>query len=133
MNIAYIYAIAGIAVSVVMAVLSLLNIKSEIISDAGHVIESFIDTVVALYVISGIRNIANKIGQTDMDTRGKKVFAVYAASIILASIVELAAAFMQGGPRIAVVAVLGAIVIVLTIAGYFMYLSYLSKAKKMLA
>lgn len=128
----YTYALINIVCSIILAVLSVLNLKNETISDLGNSIRSIIQMIVTLYVVYGIRSIARELGNHEMDERGKKVFFIYGVSIILSSAIQLVAAFLKGSAKIPVLAILGAAVLALAVVGYFMYLSYLGKAKKML-
>lgn len=129
----YTYALIGLIVTIVIEFLSFMKIGGDMVTDLGKVVSNFVQIVVTLYVIYGIRSLAEKLGDTEMAERGKKVFTIYSASVILASLVELGMAVLEGGTKTAVVGILGAVMLVLTIVGYVMYLRYLSSAKKMLA
>lgn len=129
----YIYALIGLIVSIVIEILSFMKVGGTMVTDLGKVVSNFVQIVVTLYVIYGIRSLSEKLGESAMAERGKKVFNVYAAAVILASVVELGMAVLQGSAKTVVVGILGAVMLVLTIVGYFMYLRYLSAAKKMLA
>ncbi|MBQ9823866.1 MAG: hypothetical protein IJM63_05165 [Solobacterium sp.] len=127
------YALAGLIIAVVLSILSMMNLSNSMIDDFGKIISNFVQIVVTLYVINGIRSLAEKLGESGIEGRGKKVFNIYAASVILASVVELLMTVLSGSARTIVVGILGALMLVLTVVGYIMYLRYLSAAKKMLA
>lgn len=128
----YIYALIGLVLSIALSVLSFMKV-SEMVSDLGKIVSNFIQMVVTFYVISGIKDLAEKLGDAEMVSRGKKTFNIYAAAIICASLVELAVSLLQDNAKTIVVGILGAVTLILTIAGYALYLIYLSRAKKMLA
>lgn len=128
----YIYAIIGLILSIALSILSYMKV-SDMVSDLGKLASNFIQMVVTFYVITGIKDLAEKLGDMDMVSRGKKTFNIYAAAIICASLVELAVSLLQDNARTLVVGILGAVTLILMIVGYALYLIYLSKAKKMLA
>lgn len=129
----YTYSLISLVISIVISVLSFMNIGGKMLTDLGSTVSDFIQTVVTFYVIYGVRNLAEKLGDSEMAERGTKVFWVYAAAIILASLVELAMGILQNTARTLVVGIFGAVMLVLMAVGYIMYLRYLSSAKKMLA
>lgn len=129
----YTYALIGLVLSVVFSILSYTKIGGDLLDDLVKLVSSFIQVVVTFYVITGIKSLSEKLGNTEMAARGKKTFNIYAAAIILASVVELAMTVLSGGLKTAVVGILGAVMLVLMVVGYILYLGYLSKAKKMLA
>ena len=129
----YTYALIGLVLSVVFSILSYTKIGGDLLDDLVKLVSSFIQVVVTFYVITGIKSLSEKLGNTEMVARGKKTFNIYAAAIILASVVELAMTVLSGGLKTAVVGILGAVMLVLMVVGYILYLGYLSKAKKMLA
>lgn len=128
----YIYALIGLVLSIALTILSYTKV-SDMVSDLGKIVSNFIQMVVTFYVITGIKDLAEKLGDTDMVSRGKKTFNIYAAAIICASLVELALTLLQDNAKTIVVGILGAVTVILTVIGYALYLIYLSRAKKMLA
>lgn len=129
----YTYAFIGLVASIVFSVLSYSKIGGSMMNDLGTIVSNFIQVVVTFYVISGIKNLADRLGNAEMVERGKKVFNIYAAAVILSSVVQLATAVLQDKMKMFVVGILGAVALILSIVGFILYMGYLSKAKKMLA
>jgi hypothetical protein len=61
------------------------------------------------------------------------VFNIYTVTLLLSSAVQLGMSVLSGDTKTVVVGILGAVMLVLTMIAYVMYLRYLSAAKKMLA
>ena len=92
------------------------------------------DLIVFIYTIQGIRSLAIKLGDKDIDRRGNNLFKILLVTIIVEFIANLIVVIFQGANTAIVIAGIIAIVcVLLTIIQYFMFLVYLVKAKKMLA
>ncbi len=128
----YTYALIGLIFSIVIAVLNYLKISGGMLSDFAETVSDLIEVLVSFYVITGIKSLAEKLGNKDMVNSGKKTFNIYAASTICASLVELLMKVLKGDTKMFVIGIFGAITLALIVVAYFLYLRYLGKAKKML-
>ena len=119
----------GIGASVLSSVLS----SNGTISDVFSWISSAANICVTLLIIQGICVLADKLGDPEMVDKGKRLAYMLLAVQVLALIASIISAIFQKSTSGLVTA--GAIVIIsaiIDIVAYFMYLGYLSKAKKML-
>lgn len=93
---------------------------------------SLMNIFVTIFVISGIVKLADRLNRGDISAKGTNVLKILIAVNVLALVASFIASVM-GGPVASGVALALAIVsAVLTVVQYIMYLSLLSKAKKML-
>ena len=115
--------IAGLVVSAIGSFLSDTSIKT-VFSSIGDVI----NLAVTCFIIQGIRNLADKLNNGDMNAKGATIFKIIIvvnAIIIIASIIAIFSKTIAG--------ILTVVSAVLNIVQYIIFLTYLSKAKKMLA
>ena len=96
-------------------------------------LSSLLTLFVYIFVIVGIVKMADQMNRGDVSARGSNVLKLVIVINILALIASLIASIMGGVTASVVASVLFVVALVLNIVQYFMYLSFLSKAKKMLA
>ncbi len=126
-------AVISLAVTVVAVILKALNIENKMISDLMDVVTNIADTAVTFYIVQGIINLAGKLNNKDMVGRGKKVFTIFAITVIGAAAINLVAKMVaKDSPAFAVTAIIALVVAVLSLVGYIAYLRYLDNAKTML-
>lgn len=111
------------------------SMNNDFMSSLMTSISTIADLIIFIYTIQGIRSLALKLGDKDMDRRGNTLFKVLLVVIIIEFIVNVIVAIFQGANiAVAVIAaILSVAGVVLTIIQYIMFLVYLAKAKKMLA
>ncbi len=91
-------------------------------------------TFVTCHVILGIISLADQLGDDAVAEKGRSLFKVIIAVYVIAIIGVASYTFVLINPALAVIAyVIVCISMVVSIVSYFLYLSLLSKAKKMLA
>lgn len=95
--------------------------EDSIISD----IPSLLNIFVFLFTVSGISNLARKLGREDMASFGTKILGLQIILSILSFVLQV---FKTGSME----NVLSVVAILLTAIVYIIYLIYLAKAKKML-
>ena len=88
--------------------------------------------LVTIFVISGIMNLAEKLGDSAMVEKGKKIYYIIICVNVLALIANIIVSIFGGMTVSMIAAILAIIAAILSIIQYFFYLSYLAKAKKML-
>ena len=92
------------------------------------------DLCVTCHVILGIISLADQLGDDAVAEKGRSLFKVIIAVYVIAIIGVASYTFVLINPALAVIAyVIVCISMVVSIVSYFLYLSLLSKAKKMLA
>jgi hypothetical protein len=91
------------------------------------------EMVAFLYTIQGIRKLAVRIGDTEMDNKGVNLFKIMLVVIVFEFIGNLIVLIFGGQTASVIAAIVYLAAVVLTIVEYVLFLTYLSKAKKMLA
>lgn len=126
---ALIFTIIGIAASVLSSSFS----KNETVSSFIQILVNFSELFVSLFVVQGIMALAARMNNNDMVERGNKVRWWLVITFAIPSLIKLVSAVLVLKNMETVAGVLSLIAAVLTLIAYFIYLSYLAKAKKMLA
>ena len=132
-NKGFIFAVCALVLTVVSAIVSSIwgtTIADEIVSAVTRIMQM----LVTLFVINGISNLADKLGETQIAAGSKKFYGFY-AFLMCVSIVLGIVGPLVGIGSVASIAT-GIIAMVSSIAmfvAYIIYLVYLGKAKKMLA
>ena len=126
---ALIFTIVGIAASVLASSFS----KNETVSSFIQILVNFSELFVSLFVVQGIMALAARMNNSDMVERGNKVRWWLVITFAIPSLIKLISAVLMLKKAEAVAEVLALVAAVLTLVAYFIYLGYLSRAKKMLA
>lgn len=126
-------ALIAIIVSLVAAVIAGIFSSNGLVQSICQIIQNVMNLAVTLFVINGVTNLAEKMNNTEVWSKGrnllKVIVCIYALSLI-ASFISL----IFGGIFMSVTAaILALIAAVLDVISYFLYLSLLNKGKKMLA
>lgn len=126
---ALLWLVIGIAGSAVTGLFS----GNGTVSLLGSLLGTISSVLSTYYVISGVMKLADKMGNAEVRDKGGRVIqiyiAVYVLSLVLTIIKTFAGGSDMGAVASGVVAISSAI---LRIVAYILYLSMLSKAKKML-
>lgn len=123
---------ALIAYFVIYVIISIAFGNSDI-KGYGNAVSTFFDLLVTVLMIQGIINLANKLQNGEVATKGLLVFKLIICVNILAIIVRIIDAVTKNIFGRTVEVIIAIAIIVLSVAKYLIYLSLLSKAKKMLA
>ena len=83
---------------------------------------------VTLFIIQGIRNLADKMNNGEVSAKGQKIFMLITCIYVIILIAQIVALFSA-----AIAGVIAIIAYVLSIIQYIVFLTYLAQAKKMLA
>ncbi len=134
-------ALYGVIAGIVFAILGSIFVNiSPMVSNLMQTLGTVADIFVLIYVIQGVRNLAVKLGNTQMDVKGDKLLKLILAVIILELIANIIATIYSGSVNqvalsvgMTISGVFAITAAVLQVVEYIMYLSYLAKAKKMLA
>ena len=119
------FAVAGIVVNALNAVLT-----SEIIQRIASTFAPVAEVLLIYYVVSAIRSLADKLGDSDMVQRAKGVITIVYVTFCVGILAQVLGQFVLTGKVADVVEIVG---YVLEIVEFVVYLSYLAKAKKMLS
>ena len=125
---ALIFAVIGLVAAGVASVFS-----TGVTGSIMQIVSNFANLMVTLYVVQGIVNLAAKLNDSDMVARGNKARWILTIAYCLPIIASLVASILAINKAGVAAAVIGLITALLTLVAYFIYLAYLSAAKKMLA
>lgn len=128
-KIAFYFIFIGIIASVVGGIFSTNTTVTNIVA----VVSDIVSLGVTIYIIQGIKNLAEKLGDDNMIKKGDNLFNVILAIYVLIIIAQIINLIFGGTAALVVSAVVIIAAGILDIVQYILYLSYLSKAKKMLA
>lgn len=126
-------ALIAIIVSLIAAVIAGIFSTNGLVQSICQIIQNVMNLAVTLFVINGVTNLAEKMNNTEVWSKGrnllKVIVCIYALSLI-ASFISL----IFGGIFMSVTAaILALVAAILDVISYFLYLSLLNKGKKMLA
>ncbi len=119
------FALAGV---IVQAAASF--VPAEILQQIAKTFVPVAEVLLTYYVIAAIRSLAEKLGNSDMVLRAKGVITVVFVTYAVRILARVLGIFVLTGTVAGAVEIVG---YVLAIVQFIVYLSYLSKAKKMLA
>ncbi len=126
---AFFLIIAGIVLSFIGGFFSNNNTFQTIVTIVSDVVNLFI----TIFVIQGCINLANKVGNVDVQNKGATLYMLIIVSYALVVIAKiLSMIFTNTGVTVAA-AIIAIISGIISIVQYFLYLSFLSKTKAMLA
>ncbi|MBR0087191.1 MAG: hypothetical protein IJL98_05575 [Lachnospiraceae bacterium] len=126
---ALMYVILGILASVISAVFS----KNVIINGIADTFSKVCDLLATVFIIYGIISLSNRLNNPQMAEFGRKNLVLIVAVTLLSVILDIVSTIFQGKGMQNVYAVLGILAGIASIVQYIIYLTLLSRAKKMLA
>lgn len=87
---------------------------------------------VTIFIIQGIINLANQLGDKAVASKGKTILYCMAAAYVIAFIASLISVFTSGAGN-NVAGILAIVAYIINVVTYIIFLVYLNQAKKMLA
>ena len=118
----------GIVGSLVGSIFS----ANTVVSGICNTVTQIMNLAVTLFVISGIVKLANQLNNSAVIKKGGNLIKVITAVYVLALIGNLIVLILGGYVASITACVIALVAVLLEIVAYFMYLSLLGKAKKML-
>ena len=121
---------------IIFAVVSgiFLGVNIPVVSSVFYSIAQLMGLFVTLFIISGVIKLADKLNRGDVSSKGSNILKLICVIIGLSLLLNIVSSILVGSAAISVIAlILYAVAMVLCIVQYIMFLSFLSKAKKMLA
>ncbi len=128
---ALVIGLVAVIISVLLSENKMLSSACDIINSACDIINNVAQLFVTVYVIQGIRNIAVKIGDSEVDSKGGDIFKVILCIYTLIFLSKAISIFFPTSTGTVLSVVLVIMAGFLSIVQYVLYLSYLSRAKKM--
>ncbi|MBQ3330576.1 MAG: hypothetical protein IJG87_05300 [Ruminococcus sp.] len=126
-------ALLFLIVGIVTSILAGVFYNNGTVSSLLYSVYNLVSLFVYIFVIAGAVKLADKLNRGDVSAKGTNVLKLIIVINILSLIANLIATFMGGMVASVTASVLFIVALVLGVIQYFMYLSFLSKAKKMLA
>ena len=125
---ALIFIILGIVGACVSSIFS----ANATVSTIGMMITSVSNLLVTVFIIMGIIKIADKLNNDSVSNKGANILKMIIVVNVLDIIANLIVLIMGGQTASVVAGIIAIVAGVLNVVQYFMFLSYLSKANKML-
>ena len=129
---AFVFAIISLVLTVVAAIFTMLNVANGFGDDIANIFTKFSSIVVTAFVIIGIRNLADALGQNEMAEKARRI-AIFQAVIIGLSIIATIISLFTGNTATTISGVIALIAAVLMAIFYIVLLIFLGQAKRMLA
>ena len=119
----------GIAANILVSAFS----NNPTINSIGKAAANVTEILASYYICTGVINLADRLGNSDVSARGQKVrsilMGIWVASAVLNILATLFGTNETMKNAIGIVAIVGGII---SIIAYFLYISLLGRAKKML-
>lgn len=128
---AFIFAIIGLVLSVLSSVFSSLNVANGFGDEIATIFNRFAAIIITIFVIIGVRNLADALGQSKMAASAKSLGIVQAVILALSIITNIVSLF-AGNTASMIGGILALIASLLYLVFAIIYLVFLGKAKKML-
>ncbi len=126
-------ALYAIIIGLIITVVSSFLPSNASFRNVIQIISDIANLVITLYVVQGIRNLAVKLDNSEMDKKGESIFKVMICIYALIIIAKVITAIVSNNVTVTISLVLIIIAGILNVVQYILYLIYLNKAKKMLA
>ena len=126
-------ALVAIIISLAAAVVAGVFSNNGVIQSICQVIQNVMSLAVTLFVINGITNLAEKLNNTEVWSRGRSLLKVIVCILAFSLIASFISLIFGGAFVSTVAAILALISAVLNVISYILYLILLNKGKKMLA
>ena len=125
---ALIAALAGIIVSILQSSFA----KNALLSGIFSAISTVCSLLITVMVVNGIISLARKIGDTEVERKGKNIFKILILVYVLTAIAELLSAIFGKKDVSSLAGMLTVVAGIFAVLSAIFYISLLSKAKKML-
>ena len=126
-------ALVAIIISLAAAVVAGVFSNNGVIQSICQVIQNVMSLAVTLFVINGITNLAEKLNNTEVWSRGRSLLKVIVCILAFSLIASFISLIFGGAFVSTAAAILALISAILNVVCYILYLILLNKGKKMLA
>ncbi|MBQ3284442.1 MAG: hypothetical protein IJH40_02260 [Ruminococcus sp.] len=118
--------------SLAVVVVSAIFTESQLVIKLSDVITSISSTITTVLIVIGIGKMAEKLGDDVVFTKGQTLLKIIIWIALLTIILRAIAAFTPNTAVLVIEVIMLIITGLLEVIQYFLYLSFLSKSKKML-
>ncbi|MBR2546465.1 MAG: hypothetical protein IKE93_09915 [Erysipelotrichaceae bacterium] len=121
------------ALNVALSLAGTFFTKNNVVSDGIRTATSILDVFTTYFVVNGILEVAERIGNSDLKNQcNKSIFYILRAEVC-SVIVQLIGIFMKKNDTLTTIAsIIGVVALVLSLISYIVYLKLLKKATKVL-
>lgn len=88
---------------------------------------------VTLFIISGIIKLADQLNRGDVSAKGSNILKIIVVIAALGLVISIVSSFIMSTAAMVTAMILMAVALILSVVQYIMFLTFLAKAKKMLA
>lgn len=120
--------ILGVIASCIVSLFSSNGVISSIMQTVSHVC----NLLTTLFIIQGFIRIADALNNGEVSAKGSTLFKLIACFYILILIADIIVVIFGGMTASFIAGIIALAAVVLSVVQYFVYLSFLAKAKKML-
>ncbi|MBK6087395.1 hypothetical protein [Ruminococcus difficilis] len=124
-------ALVFLIVSIVFSIISVIVLHNGL-SNIIYSMATLSETLATIFVIAGVMQIANQLGRDDVNKKGATVLKLIITAEVISFILTFISTFLRGGTTDIISTALFLASLVVTFIKFVMYLSFLSKSKKML-
>ena len=125
-------ALYAIILSLVAAAVMGIFSSSATVQSICQSVQNVMSIIVTIYVIHGVTNLAEKLNNAEVAQKGKKLLMIIVVIYVLALVANILVLVFGGMFASVTAGIIGLAALVLDVIGYIVYLSLLSKGKKML-
>ena len=126
-------ALYAIIISLVAAVVAAIFSSNGTVQGICQVVQNIMSIAVTVFVITGIINLADQLNNAEVSQKGTNLMKVIVCVYVLALIASVVSLIFGGTFASVTAAIIALVATILNVIAYFLYLSLLSKGKKMLA
>lgn len=124
-------ALVFLIVSITFSIVSVFVLHNGL-SNIIYSMATLSETLTTIFVIAGVMQIANQLGRDDINKKGATVLKLIITAEVISFILTFISTFLRGGTTEIISTALFLASVVVSFIKYIMYLSFLSKSKKML-
>lgn len=132
-EIAFKTALIATIISLVAAGIMGIFSRYSVVQSICQCIQNIMSVVVTVFVIQGIINLAGRLKEREIASKGKTLMTILIVIFALAFVASLISAIFGGALASTIAGIIALVALVLDLIGYIIYLTLLAKAKKMLA
>lgn len=119
----------GIAANIVVSVFS----STTMIQNIGKSVMNVMEILASYYICTGVINLADRLNNSEVSARGKKVRSMLMGIWIAAAILNALAALFANETIQGILGITAIVAGIISIVAYFLYIGLLGKAKMMLS
>jgi hypothetical protein len=126
-------ALIAILIGVCAAIVSGIFSQNSTVQSICQIVQNLMNIFSTVFVIQGISNLAVKVGNTQVASQAKTILAIIVVIYVLSLIASILVVVFGGQFASVTAGIIAVVALVLDVIAYIVYLSLLSKAKKILA